>query len=239
MENIRILDWDTGFFGYKTAMVTVNNISVNDLEEITLRLTKLGVKLAYLFVSPEDSVSIELLSSSGIFLADEKVTFTISAGKDAKLPSSANIYPYDSQNISGKLVELTLQSGIYSRFRVDTRFINGEYERLYTEWIKKSVNKKIADEVLVYREQNDIFGFITLAMHGDTGSIGLIAVDESQRGKAVGKKLINAGLDFFRNHNMENVDVVTQKANTVACRFYETCGFGIKSTVNIYHLWTN
>jgi dTDP-4-amino-4,6-dideoxy-D-galactose acyltransferase len=74
-------------------------------------------------------------------------------------------------------------------------------------------------------------------LHENSGSIGLIAVDENQRGKAIGKKLIGAGLQYFYDHKITSVDVVTQKSNYLACRFYESCGFKIKSIVNIYHLW--
>jgi dTDP-4-amino-4,6-dideoxy-D-galactose acyltransferase len=65
----------------------------------------------------------------------------------------------------------------------------------------------------------------------------LLAVDENQRGKAIGKKLVGAALAYFRDNKVTSVEVVTQKANNAACRFYETCGFKIKSILNIYHLW--
>jgi dTDP-4-amino-4,6-dideoxy-D-galactose acyltransferase len=62
-------------------------------------------------------------------------------------------------------------------------------------------------------------------------------VDENQRGKAIGRKLVVAALEYFRDHKVTTVEVVTQKANNSACRFYESCGFKIKSILNIYHLW--
>ncbi len=126
---------------------------------------------------------------------------------------------------------------MYSRFKIDPYFRNNEFERLYTEWIEKSVERRLANEVLIYNEGDELLGFITLALREKTGSIGLIAVDENQRGKAIGKKLIRAALAYFKDHKITTVEVVTQKANYAACRFYESCGFKIKSIVNIYHLW--
>lgn len=237
MENIRILDWDSEFFGYSIASVTAGEMNAEILEGITGELRSKGIKLAYVFVSPDDKISNDLLESRGVFLADEKVTFSRLSMGENELPDSSNIVPYNSVSYSEKLVSLTLQSGIYSRFKVDPLFRNNEFERLYTEWIRKSVSRQIAEEVLVYKEQDEIYGFITLAIHDSVGSIGLIAVDETQRGKAIGKKLIGAAMNFFHEKEMVNVDVVTQKANYVACRFYESCGFRIKSIVNIYHLW--
>ena len=61
----------------------------------------------------------------------------------------------------------------------------------------KSVNKILSSEVLIYIEGQEIMGFVTLVIHNDIGSIGLIAVDEYQRGKAIGKKLVNAAFHYF------------------------------------------
>jgi dTDP-4-amino-4,6-dideoxy-D-galactose acyltransferase len=237
MGNYSLLNWDSRFFGYKIATVNHPDLELEQLKDIIKELEANDFKLAYCFVSPEDTVSNYSLKTLEGFLADEKITYTIQTGKDNMLPVSDNIMPYDSSTASEKLVSLTLQSGLYSRFRIDPKFVNNEFERLYTVWIEKSVSKQLANEVIVYKEDGEIYGFVTLVVHEKTGSIGLIAVDEKQRGKAIGKKLIGSALSYFRDHNIINVDVVTQKSNFIACRFYESCGFEIKDTINIYHLW--
>jgi ribosomal protein S18 acetylase RimI-like enzyme len=33
------------------------------------------------------------------------------------------------------------------------------------------------------------------------------------------------------------VQVVTQKANILACNFYKKNGFNLIETINVYHLW--
>jgi dTDP-4-amino-4,6-dideoxy-D-galactose acyltransferase len=107
------------------------------------------------------------------------------------------------------------------------------------EWIEKSVKREIADEILVYSENEDEKGFITLVIKKNKGSIGLIAVDEKERGKSVGKKLVQAALLYFNEKKINIVEVVAQIENRGACRFYKSLGFEIKSIVNIYHLWIN
>ena len=69
------------------------------------------------------------------------------------------------------------------------------------------------------------------------GSIGLLAVDESVRGNSVGRELIKAAFSSFGKRGISNIEVVTQKANKAACRFYETCGFTVRNIENVYHLW--
>jgi ribosomal protein S18 acetylase RimI-like enzyme len=193
-------------------------------------------KLAYCFVAPEDKLSNESLRQASGLLADEKITYSISVEENS-FPGSDKIVPFHLKHASQKLITLALQSGAYSRFKIDQNFRNNEFERLYLEWIVKSVSKELADEVLIYSEDDEILGFITLSKKNGKGTIGLIAVDENQRGKSIGKKLIGRGLLYFKENNIAETDVVTQKANSIACRFYETCGFRIKSIVNIYHLW--
>ena len=236
MEDFSFLEWDSNFFGYKVAGIKASELDSAGLDNIMRELRENEFKLAYCFVSPSDKLSNESLSQAPALLADEKITYSINV-EEISFPGSEKIVPYHLNHASQKLITLALQSGDYSRFKIDQNFRNKEFERLYMEWIGKSVSKELADEVLIYSEDDEILGFITLSKKNSKGSIGLIAVDENQRGKAIGKKLIGRGLLYFKENNIAEIDVVTQKANSVACRFYETCGFRIKSIVNIYHLW--
>ncbi len=237
MEDYHKLDWDSDFFGYKIAAVNASELKLNRLNEILSRLKENHFKLVYGFVSPEDKISNESFKQTSGLLVDEKVTYFIRIDHEDPLLLSESIVPYDLNFASDKLKSLVLQSGIYSRFKIDPNFRNKEYEKLYTEWIEKSVNKSLAKEVLVYVEDKEVLGFVTLGLRGDTGYIGLLAVDENQRGKAIGKKLVNAVMLYFQKTGVTDLEVVTQKANNIACRFYESCGFDIKKIVNIYHIW--
>jgi dTDP-4-amino-4,6-dideoxy-D-galactose acyltransferase len=237
MKDFLLLDWDTHFFGYKIASVRVTEFGLKKLNNLIRELEEQDFKLAYCFVDPDDIVSNDSLKQISVFLAAEKVTYSIEVTREFNFPVTDHITTYNFINTSEKLKNLAIQSGLYSRFKIDPDFHNNEFERLYTEWIEKSVERKLANEVLTYNEGNEILGFITLAMGENTGLIGLIAVEENQRGKAIGKKLIGAALLFFKDKKITTVEVVTQKANYAACRFYESCGFNIKSIVNIYHLW--
>lgn len=237
MKDFLLLEWDTHFFGYKIASIKAFEVGVEKLNNIFRELKEQEFKLAYCFIDPADKVSNESLKQFPGFLADEKVTYSIEVTEELNFPVTDHILTYNSNKASEKLKTLALQSGLYSRFKIDPDFHNNEFERLYTEWIEKSVERKLADEVLIYSEGDDFQGFITLVLHENSGSIGLIAVDENQRGKAIGKKLIGAVVQYFYDHKITTIDVVTQKSNYAACRFYESCGFKIKSIVNIYHLW--
>ena len=233
------LKWDSEQFGYKIVSVHPEAMEFDDLVALIAELSNNKVKLIYFFIDPSDNTSNQSLIRISAFLADEKITFHTQLRQTKQFDYSSSIIPYKLGYTSEKLRFLALQSGIYSRFKLDTRFVNHEYEMLYNEWIDKSVKKDIADDILVYYKDDDEKGFITIETQKPIGYIGLIAVDEKERGNSIGKELMNAALAKFIEKGISNVEVVTQKANIIACKFYETLGFEIKNVVNVYHLWIN
>ncbi|MBK7028616.1 MAG: GNAT family N-acetyltransferase [Bacteroidales bacterium] len=231
------LDWDTTFFGYKIGSILADQLTPAVLSSIIKEMRIQNYKLAYGFAKPEDVISNGAFAEYSAFLADEKVTFQRNLKEDDNFSFVSSVKEYLSPEPSEKLRKLALQSGIYSRFKIDPNFIHEEYGKLYNEWIEKSVNKTLAKIVLAYFIEEDEKGFITLNMKNNVGSIGLIAVDENARGLSIGRELTNASLHYFKEAGMESVEVVTQKSNEVACKFYTSLGFSIKDIVNVYHLW--
>jgi len=240
MYNIyKILEWDSLFFGYNIASIQALNLQFNDLNKIIKGLKEQSIKLVYCITNPDDEISNSSFKRASGVLVDKKVTFSIKIRETDNFTGSTLIRPYKLNYTSEKLKSLALQSGIYSRFKIDPNFHNSEYERLYLEWIEKSVQRKIADEVLVYCENEKEQGLITLGIKEYSGSIGLLAVDEKERGKSIGRKLVLSALVYFREKKVNIVEVVTQNRNIGAFRFYKSLGFEVKSIVNIYHLWIN
>lgn len=237
MESYQFLKWDTEFFGYKIALVEPNRLELLPLVQLIDELKKNSYKLIYCFVKPEDKISIKTLNLISAVLVDTKVTYSAHTAHLMYSTVDEHIVPYLYRYPNARLKSLVLQSGMYSRFKVDQNFSNHEYENLYLEWIKQSIKQKLADKILVYKEGKNILGFITLKVEAGIGSVGLIAVDQEERGKSIGKKLLTAGISFFRDNGVSEVRIVTQKANHAACRFYESNGFNVCKSVNIYHLW--
>lgn len=236
-NNYRILDWDSEFFGYKIASLGTHNLKLAHLKEILSDMQRNHITLAYCFVKPDDELSNSSLRECSGFLADEKITFIIYLSEVMRKVYSDYIEPYRLNATSDKLRLLALQSGYYSRFRIDPKFCNNEYQKLYLEWIDKSVSKLMSDEILVFYKNDDEKGFVTLGIKDGVGSIGLIAVDEFERGNSIGKELMNSAFSFFLSKHINHVEVVTQKANNVACEFYQSLGFSVKRIENVYHLW--
>lgn len=233
----KILEWDTKFFGYKIGKITGNNITVEDLKDIINNMKYENYKLVYWFVQPNDKTSIYSAKNENIFLADEKITYRKVIEQYKNYLFHQNIKSYELPLPNDKLISLSLQSGIFSRFRIDPNFKHDEYKRLYTAWIENSVKKLIAKYVLIYFDNNTELGMITLDEKNNYGEIGLLAVDERSRGKSIGKYMIEAAKYKVNQWGKSEIRVVTQRDNKVACKFYENCLFEIYNVEYVYHIW--
>lgn len=229
---IELLTWDSGFFGYKVGKIID---FFTDIEEIISFAKKENYRLLYAFISENNDFLAKKYTTNKGVLVDEKITFlqnipTIKIEND--LTST-----YESEIIDEKLLQIGLQSGIYSRFNVDKNFKNKEFERLYRIWIKNSVQKLIAEKVIIQKIDNNIVGLLTLGIKNNKADIGILAVDENFRGKKIGKNLILRAFEESKKIGQKQIQVVTQKANENACNFYQKMGFEIEKTENIYHFW--
>lgn len=235
----RMLDWDTEHFGYKVARIEAKSLNSDGLQNILSALLKEKVKLVYWFIDPKDKISNKAAIENEGFLADEKVTYLTKVPPKMEPLQDENVKSYLKKPLSDPLKFLSLEAGVCSRYRMDPNCVQGEFERLYTEWIKKSLSGEIAKEVLVYKNKNKEVGFITLGGKNGRCNIGLIATDPLFRGKGIGKALMHVAFEKAVQWGYKEMDVQTQKANVGACKFYERCGFELESIVNIYHFWLN
>lgn len=234
---LEILEWDSSFFGYPVAKVITENIASEKLGIIINEAKVKGIKLLYIFADPADAVSVNAANKAAAKLVDQKITFNMKINAAIIPVVDDHIEEFEGSEPTPQLINLSIQSGLYSRYKIDPGFKNREFERLYLAWIANSVNKKIADHTFIYKEDGLELGFVTLKIKNNCGQIGLIAVDESSRGKSIGKKLVAAVVEMLIRKNIPELDVATQIDNDDACNFYKKTGFTGSKTENIYHIW--
>ncbi|TAG85565.1 MAG: hypothetical protein EAZ20_14805, partial [Bacteroidetes bacterium] len=165
---IEFLSWDTDFFGYKVGKI-INNKT--DIYQIITEAKKEKYTLLYGFLNPNDIFQNEIYQKNNGFLADEKITFLQNVPNINPQNNPTEIYKrenlYENKNESEDLISLALQSGEFSRFKIDKNFEQENlkqhtFEKLYTIWIENSVNKKIAKNVIIQQENQKIVGVLTL-----------------------------------------------------------------------------
>jgi len=238
MQNkLERLNWDSDFFGYAIGRIRADSLNTDQLNGLIYEAKAAGYRLVYLFVNPGDDVSNHAALECKASLADQKVTFRTDVLKQQDVFEDEHIIDYASETPTEKLVELSLQSGIYSRYKTDPNFIHNEFEKLYLAWIENSVIKKIASHTLVYMEAGNELGVVTAKVTPQLAQIGIIAVDEHTRGKSIGSKLMKHLMAMLKQKDIPLLEVATQLNNTNACNFYKKLGFHAHTTENIYHIW--
>lgn len=231
------LDWDSHIFTFKVAKITPACLTPDALHQILIQLKKQQIRLVYWAADSQDACSQQAAQQYHGWLADRKVTYVMSTAIHLSACNHHTVETYTALTPNRELEYLALQSGLYSRFKMDPRIPLTTFETLYKQWIANSTNKTIAQQVLVIRQQNQIIGMVTLGQKKNRGDIGLLAVHPDHRGRQIGSQLVMAAQCWFRQQGYAYGQVLTQQENQPACRLYEKCGFQIEKTEHFYHFW--
>lgn len=226
---VEVLDWDSEFFGYKVGQIVLTENKKVD-EAAILRWSE-NFKLVYVISDSE-----EKFKSSRIQLVDIKTRLTkkIKALRERFIDS--NYIEGESYN-DQQLISLALQSGAFSRFKKDSNFVNDEFYKLYHKWISDSLNKKIADKVIVFKKELIPKGLLTLSFKNTFAEIGLLSVDEFSRGEGIGQSLLMYADEITIAKGLMEVQVSTQLQNFPAMQLYKKVGYSILYKKYIYHIW--
>jgi len=242
MTSYQVLDWDTKYFGFKVVKIIKNIKNIDELITVLDSAKKEKVTLVYWANTeyPGDDINLTIDKLGGL-LVDEKITYkidlTTTISETRNELKDVIIEPYNPSIPMWLMHALAIQSGEYSRFAVDPHIPREKYEGLYKIWIESSVNKQIANEVLVILEKGAVAGMITLGEKSGRGDIGLLAVDKKYRGKKYGIALVYAAHQWFVDHEYNSGQVVTQRKNQAACKLYEKCGYTVDTVEYYYHFW--
>ena len=232
-----ILQWDSATFGFPVARI--RPAAVVGMTLVVDALRARGVRLAYLTCPEADRETQGTALAHGCTPVDVRMTFVASLRepREPERTREATIVPYPEPVADETLVNLARQSGEFSRFRTDPRVGRHVFEAIYDAWIRNSVERRIADEVLVAISDGRTVGLVTVARRGEQMEIGLLAVDAQSRGRGVGRALVSAALGWGKAAACTRAVVVTQQANQAACRLYESCGYHVGSVECVFHLW--
>jgi lactoylglutathione lyase len=86
-----------------------------------------------------------------------------------------------------------------------------------------------AGAVLVARSGTRVLGHLQLLDEGRTYEIHTMAVAAEHRGRGIGRRLVDAAIAAARRGGADTVVVATAAADTGNLRFYQRCGFRLRS----------
>ena len=231
MTNVRPLEWDSNFFGLKVGRV---DISASE-DSISLASQKQVLKdqydLIYVFGSQE-----LFFEEADANLIDNKVVFALAELSGFNYHESVIDWPVEN-GLTDDVLLLALESGKYSRFKLDGKLPVGSYERLYTRWIEQSVNHSIASDVFCYMIEGKPRGLVTIDLNDGVGTIGLVAIHPDFQHQGIGTSILRHIIRFAHDKRCEKLYVATQLDNEPACHLYKKCGMVIDSITKVWHWW--
>lgn len=235
-STLRLLDWDSAFFGRRIATLIVPPRDTADLSDTVHAARRMGVECVYVLSDVEDQAAIRALSEIGARLVDVRLTFERGLADLAPRTSETATRAAREADVPA-LRELAAASHDSSRFYADGRFPRERCEELFATWIAKSF-AGWAEVVRVADVEGEMRGYTTgHAREDGRGEIGLVAVDPRAQGVGLGTKLVVSALHALRDLGLSRATVVTQGRNIGAQRLYQGQGFRTQRVQTWHHLW--
>lgn len=236
MPDLKRLEWDSDFFEMNVARIEGAVTSSADLDQIEKEMSTSDIRMAYLFQRNMLPKDLKIPNQLEIQQLGSQITYTKPVGSDANI--DYQVSPGNWKQDSRTLTALSIQAGHFSRFRLDPNITTNKFRDLYEIWIENAIQTDLADQVYVYRVDQNAVGMISLKQKKDKAIIGLLAVDPVYRGMGIGKTLLNAGEWWAHEQGLHSLLLITQGENESACRFYESSDYSVDSRSYVYHFWS-
>jgi len=105
-------------------------------------------------------------------------------------------------------------------FRVELPFIEGD--RINAGGVREYMKK---GKFLIAEDSVGLAGCVFVELRGDRGYLGLLGVEPRRQGTGLGRKLMNAAEDFFRDARCVAVDLRIVSARAPLPAFYRHFGY--------------
>jgi ribosomal protein S18 acetylase RimI-like enzyme len=109
---------------------------------------------------------------------------------------------------------------INSAFRVEQPFIEGD--RIDAEGVRSYMAK---GKFLVAGDSTALAACVYVELRGDRGYLGLLGVDPLRQGTGLGRKMMDAAENYFREAGCQAVDLRVISARTPLPAFYRHLGY--------------
>jgi ribosomal protein S18 acetylase RimI-like enzyme len=238
-----LLPWDIDFFRCRIARVCGDTLKDEQALQIDDWCRGHRIQCLYFLSRTDDPATIQIAEKHGFALVDIRVTLErrLSDGPDPARPAPAGditIRSSQPDDLPG-LQTMARKGHSETRFFNDAHFPRQRAEDFYSTWITLEVQGRAQTVLVAASAANQPLGYVSCHLDSARreGQIGLVGVNPEVRGRGIGRGLIRAALDWYRNHGAQVVTVVTQGNNRPAQRLYQQCGFLTQNLQLWYHKW--
>ncbi|MCS7459897.1 GNAT family N-acetyltransferase [Paenibacillus doosanensis] len=234
---INELDWDTNYFGVRSAKVVLKDCVIEGEREDIIEHLKPFDFVTILNNGNNSSNNIWLGRETNAFLTDVNIQFT-KALKEKPVCVSDIAKVYQGYHRDEELLEIARNTFEYSRFFNDPYLPSDKSKNIYVHWAASAFdNPKRFFTIIKVNEKT--VGFILFSMRFEdlSATVELIAVNSEYKGQHIGKTLISCFESYVFDNGIRMIKVGTQSDNMLAAGFYTSCGFKYSKSSTVYHYW--
>jgi GNAT superfamily N-acetyltransferase len=229
-----LLEWDTEFWGVRVARVLAGSMTEESRAGIDGWCVENGISCVYFLAEADDEATKAAAEEGGFFYTDSRVTLR----KEVREPREVSAIPVrvaEDRDLEA-LEAIARSSHETTRFYHDPHFPDDRCGELYAQWIRSTYASD--DVVLIIEHDGRAVAYVTCGLReGNTGYIGLIAVDASMRERGLGAALAVAAHNWMVEHGVKHAAVVTQERNVAAMHLIQNAGYVVDSTHLWFHKW--
>lgn len=231
--------WLTAILQCDVYRLTIDDMPAEQLKDSSFQLNNLveqkpGVPIfIYTKVATEALSVVKWVEQMGFNLIDTNIAFDKPISSASTLTGQSEVrfaIPTDE----AQTVAVARENFIYSRFHLDSAIPRQAADTVKAEWVRNYFWGRRGQQMVVAEVEGRIAGFLQLLYGpGKTLVIDLIAVDKTQRRKAIASDMI-----AFAEANcgeFTHIRVGTQIANIPSLRLYEKIGFRVTEAHYVFH----
>ena len=235
----RISNWDKDHFGFPIAGLRVLLSSppsrdVNFISEIlsdcVAFLKETGVTFCGARIHGDDLSSIHVLEDLG-FRYYENIIWPVLNTRSIQDTIPRNIRLMEPEDL--ERVRFIASNFQYERghFHCDDRFPKNLVNTMYAKWVETAFNRN--GTVAVIESESNIVGYFVYEMDKGLsahlgysyGRLQSLALDQSVRGKGIGKQLFEGTLALIKQSGGQYIDSGYATKNHLSARLHHTTGF--------------
>ncbi len=228
---IRIPEWDLLNFGFQLSNIeiyatseTKHSTIKKGVREVNLFLKSKEVKFVSVRTNGDNLSVIHGLEDLG-FRYFETVIWAITKSEVHKMESS-NVRKAEKEDL--ERIKYIAENFQYQRghYHCDSNFNLKNVNQLYKKWVESSFANN--DHILLIEYDNEIAGYFVVKIDKMLekhlgflyGRLSSLALDESYRGKNLGKNLFSGALNYLRLQNTQYIDSGYSTKNHISAKLH-------------------
>ena len=243
----RLLDWDSVFFERSVAKISIDAKETVDIKQEIASCKNNGCKLVYIFLDAGNEVMAGQIANVAGKPINEKLIFSITDVDPqkikARLADELTVAAADDissdQACRNQLLQLTLQAGAFSRFKIDPALNEKYFYDMYSVWTTAMLDDK-SYRIVVAKHKDEhtpgITGFLSYKIVDHGYRIEFMSINEAYQKKGIGKALVKKMFEDIYSRSPVLVTTEIHRDNASAYHFFLSNKFSLARAVNIYHV---